>query len=152
MGAEEKGRSGYCIRPAEVTDIPFVYNSWLKSYRDAPAVRNVPNSIYFDAHHKLIEGVFGSQGLNVWVACDAQESERIYGYLVAEKIEADVVVHFVYVKHSSRGQGIARALEQEILKLSPERIWFTAQNKALENKLVKERKYSFNPYLFWSKV
>ena len=154
-GSQEHGSSTgpeIRIRPAIIADIPFIFNSWLKSYRDSPSVRNIPNSIYFEAQHKLIEGVLGSPTLNIWVACQHDKEEQIFGYLVAEKMAEDMVIHFAYVKFPERGKGIARALEKKVIEMEPERVWFTAQNKSIESKLLKERKYHFNPYLFWSKL
>lgn len=97
------------IRHANDQDIPFIFSSWLKSFRDAGLmVRSVPNTIYFTNHHKILQRLIKRS--TVYVACDPKDSSQIYGYIVAEYIDGTFVLHFIYVKQSFRKLGVGRAL------------------------------------------
>lgn len=97
------------IRHANDTDIPFIFSSWLKSFRDSGLlVRAIPHTIYFTNHHKLLQKLIKRS--TVYVACSPTDSSQIYGYIVAEYIEGTFVLHFIYVKHSFRKLGVGKAL------------------------------------------
>ena len=51
------------LRPLTEEDYPFLYNSWLKSYRFSLFAERITNTIYFEDHHhvltfSLISGFF----------------------------------------------------------------------------------------------
>jgi hypothetical protein len=77
------------LRELEASDIPFVYNSWLHSYRSSPAVRNIPNSVYYAEHHAVIERILASGRLISFVECDVVDPQVLYGYVVAEECGGD---------------------------------------------------------------
>lgn len=97
------------IRPATDSDVPFILNSWLKCYRDnGPIAQNVPNTIYFTSHHKLLQKIIKRSTL--LVAVNDTDESQIYGYACAERIEGHFVLHFVYVKQQFRKMGIGSSL------------------------------------------
>lgn len=145
-----KAQAKFNIRPANLEDIPFIFSSWLKSYRDAPAVRSVPNTIYYAQHHKIIEQIFSSKGLRVFIACDQEESSQIFSYVVGEVTPDGVTIHFIYSKFPFRNFGIATALEKHLTDLNPGQVQFSHAGKN-HDRLIKNRKYVYNPYLVWSK-
>jgi len=100
------------IREIAEADLPLIYNSWLKSYRESPAVRSIPNSIYFKEHHKLIENILMSTYCQVLVACAADDENVVYGYLVIEFLDSPVV-HWAYCKQQFRRSGVMKALVAE---------------------------------------
>lgn len=135
------------IRVAELADIPFIFNSWLKSYRDAPAVKNVPNTIYFSEHHKVIEHILNAKGLMILVACNPDDRDQICGYIVGELSENDSIVHWLYCKHPFRKMGIGRALEAAFLDLAPAKqaLTYTHMSK-ISDRIQRLKSYTFNPY------
>lgn len=145
-----KPQAEFQIRPALLEDVPFIFSSWLKSYRDAPAVRGVPNSIYYAEQHRLIEKVFSSKNLRVYIACDKEETTQIFGYLVAEVSESGPVLHWEYVKHSFRNFGVGKGLEKHLLEVCPGPLTYTQAGKNCE-RLLKGREYIYNPFFIWSK-
>lgn len=132
------------IRPLLSADVPFVYNSWLKSYRDSPMVKSIPNTIYYAEHHKVIENLLKQTNCLAAVACNPEDANQIYGYIVGEMIEKALCVHWVYCKHPFRGNGIAKALFQWIGESTANT--YTHRVKNVE-KLIGERPFTFNPYL-----
>jgi hypothetical protein len=135
------------IRVAELSDIPFIFNSWLKSYRDSPAVKNVPNTVYYAEHHKVIEEVLASKSLMILVACNKEDQDQICGYIVAELTPELSVIHWLYCKHTFRKLGIAKLLESSLMNmsLSGSTHIYTHMSKS-SDKLAKLKTYIYNPY------
>lgn len=108
------------IRPAMEEDIPFIFSTWLKSYRDSLFAQNISTTIYYAEHHKVVERLLKS--CSVFVACDDKDVSQLYGYICAENIDSILVVHYTYVKHSFRWLGIGRqllnAIEHDQTKVS----------------------------------
>ena len=144
------------IRTPEIEDLPFLFNSWLKSYRPSPAVRNVPNDVYFVNHHKLIEGIFKAPEGRVYIACNPEDHEEIYGYVVGEHItlptnQMAAIIHWVYCKQKVRNHGIGSQLVERLIKGSDVKPVYTHYVR-LVDRLMKDRDYTYNPYILWSKI
>lgn len=93
------------MRGGEPSDLPLVFNSWLKSYRKSDYARDTRTTAYFAAHAEVIRRIL-ARG-EIVIACDADDVSHVYGYLVAE---APNVCHFVYVKYPYRAMGIGTRL------------------------------------------
>lgn len=136
----------FAFRPMSKADEAFIYNSWLKSYRDSPTVRSVPNSLYFAAHHDVIEQLLSSPTANVIIACNPEDPEQIYGYGVG-----DVgVIHWIYVKHPFRGNGLGRALEQRLVGTA-DAVTYTHRVKTTD-RLIRDKNYTYNPYVLLTRA
>lgn len=99
------------LRHADIGDVPFIFNAWLRSFRSAPSVTTIHNHIYFAEHHKVLEKLL--QSYNVIIAADKEDPKHIYGFIVAGQFQEDkdiLVVHYLYVKHTFRRLGIAKAM------------------------------------------
>jgi hypothetical protein len=96
------------VRPAVEGDVPFIFSSWLKSYRASLFAKQIGNTVFFSEHHKVIEGILETS--TVLVLCDAEDVTNIYGYICAEKIDGIFVLHYVYIKHPYRTFGLAKFL------------------------------------------
>jgi hypothetical protein len=135
--------SNFAVRPFRDEDIPFVFSSWLKSYRDSPAVRSVPNTNYYAGQHSLIEGLLQQPNAVILVACDPNDPSAIFGYMVAQTDPA--VFHFFYTKHAFRGWGIAKTLASAL----PQVTAFTHRVKNIDE-LVGSRTLVFDPYILFN--
>jgi GNAT superfamily N-acetyltransferase len=102
------------LRPMQAQDIPFITNSWLKSYDESPFRFDVSETEYYALHHAVLEQIF--KRAQVIVAVDtrppALRKQRgdIMGYLCADAESPPYVLHFIYVKADHRREGVARAL------------------------------------------
>ncbi len=95
------------FRLPEPADKNFILSSWLKSYR--PSCPVVSDETFFREQKSLILRLL--EDTNVLLACDPVDPGVIWGYLVASSDgQGFGVAHYVYVKHSLRRFGIARAL------------------------------------------
>lgn len=127
-----------------ITDEAFVLATWIKSNRNSPATRAVPTPIYLIGQRYRIMKLLKRADTRILVACDSNEPNLIYGYAVWTD---STILHYVYVKRSYRGVGVARALlelptDTAVLYThrSPE-IWV---ERLLRDKYIN---YVYNPYL-----
>jgi hypothetical protein len=95
-------------RSMQETDSNFIYNSWLKSFRNGTMTKNVPNAIYFTNHHKIIDKLLRTA--KTIVCCNTEDPSIIYGFINYEIVDDQFVLHYVYVKHTYRKLGIAKNL------------------------------------------
>lgn len=100
------------IRDAVEADVPFIFNSWLKSFRNGSFPKGTDNSIYFTEQHKLIERLLKT--CSVKIAADPKDPQNIFGYIVFEQIDGIWVFHYAYTKHSFRALGVARELARSL--------------------------------------
>jgi hypothetical protein len=132
------------IRSATEADVPFIFNSWLKSYKGSSAVRNVSAPVYFDFHHKLIEKLL--QRSQVHVLCSPDDSSQVFGYIVAEQVEGVQVIHYAYVKYAFRGMGLCSMLAKHA-GLDKQIGGFYTHETHSTLKLLNGSKFVYNPYL-----
>jgi ribosomal protein S18 acetylase RimI-like enzyme len=96
------------IRPATERDLPFIFSSWLRSYRnESKFARNISSSVFYEWHHKVIERFFERDRVAL-IAHAPGEPEVILGYLCAES--SGNIIQYIYVKKAFRKMGIAKKL------------------------------------------
>lgn len=103
----------------EAEDKNFILNSWLKSYRRAPASQYVESDLFFTKHKALIESILADEATEVKVlVLDDADRNFIIGYAVTTvpSVPEGVVegpgtlVHWVYIKDTFRGLGLTKSL------------------------------------------
>lgn len=96
-------------RLIEATDLAFVINSWLLSYRKQMGFKGVERERYFEGQLALIN--YLAQYAKVLVACDAKQPMYIVGWGCAHvDKEGAFGLHYVYVKEDYRRHGIAKGI------------------------------------------
>lgn len=94
------------IRMATGDDLPFIYATWLESYRyDSNFGKSHRNNIFFEDYRKVVDLLL--QESDVFVACDQDDPHVIYGYLAREGCQT---LHYAFTKGPFRRWGIASAL------------------------------------------
>lgn len=131
------------IRKATEADVPFIFSSWLKSYRQSPTVRNIANTSYYTEHHKVIENLL--QSCEVYVACKDTDTAEIYGFICAEVVSGIFVLHYVYTKHTYRGLGIANQLLSAYERADGAAMYTHFTMPA--TKLAEKYMFVYNPYI-----
>jgi hypothetical protein len=124
--------------------VPFIFNSWLKSYRNANACKSISNPVYFDFQHKLIEKILKRS--QVEMLCSPDDPTQVYGYIVSERIEGVIVLHYCYVKYAFRGIGLCSMLMQHI-KLDKQAGGFYTHDTHAIVKVLGKSNFVYNPYL-----
>jgi len=139
------------IRAAKKDDIQFITANWGHSYRDAPFVRGVPNSVYWFYHHKIMETLLPRS--TVLIACNAEDPNQILAFLCAEMWDTCLVIHYIYVKKIYQKVGLATRLVNAMKESErPSHIQYTSKTQdifPIERKM-KERGMTYNPYLLYA--
>lgn len=129
--------------------MPFIYSSWLKSYKTSFAAKDITNKIYFYHHHKLIENIVDN-GCKVLLAVDPQDDQVIYGYIVYELLPkfATPCVHYVYVKQPFRLLGIARNL-LSATKINTNKLSVCSHITGIAKASTEKYNFVYNPYIVY---
>jgi hypothetical protein len=135
------------LRPATESDVPFIFNSWLKCYRHSHNTRGCENPVYFAQHHVLLEGL--CKRSNIVMACNENDISQIYGYVCSEMVENVLVVHFIYVKEMYRKFGVAAMLAEAVGFKKDAPVFYTHRTYSSEG-LEKKFAMVYNPYLAYS--
>lgn len=132
------------LRLANDEDIPFIFNSWLKSYRNSYFAKNISNTIFYSEHHKLLEKVINQS--KIVVACKEDEPDQIYGWICAGKTEGIFTLHYIYVKHPFRSFGVGKALLNAFEHDTESAAVYTHHTKVAE-KLAAKYNMIYHPYV-----
>jgi ribosomal protein S18 acetylase RimI-like enzyme len=133
------------VRRALEADAPFIFNSWLKSYRFGDLARNCDNAVYFNEHHKVIERLL--KRCETFIACAESDPATIYGYICFERVEGMLVVHYVYVKHTFRNMGIAKELMKETAHVPEQTAALYTHHAEIARKLQIKLNLVYHPYI-----
>lgn len=137
------------LRQSKPSDESFIFNSWLKSFKDSYMVSGTTTTIYYKEMHGVIKAILEDPTTRVLVACGQDDEDAIYGYAVGQQIGAALIFHWVYVKHSLRNFGIGRNLEAGIKAAIPhESVAYTLRTK-LTDILTRKDPYVYNPFILW---
>lgn len=136
----------FALRHPHKEDIPFIFNSWLVSYRHSLHVKNIGNTVYFGEHHKVLERLF--KRCDARIACNPDDQNQIYGYVVFERITGTLVVHYCYVKQPYRRLGVCHQLLTAAGRNKEEPFVYTHET-FLGNKLSGRFRAMYNPYVFY---
>ena len=132
------------MRLATEDDIGFIFNSWLKSYRNSYFAKPISNTVYFAEHHKVIEKL--AKTSQILIACNKEDEAQIYGYVCAEKVDGIFVIHYAYVKQPFRRLGIAKLLLSSFDHDFSQAAVYT-HNTNIGEKLSMKYNLVYHPYL-----
>lgn len=132
------------IRTPVQDDMPFIYSSWLKSYRGTDFAKNITNSVYYEYHHNVIEDLINNS--TIVLATDINDTTHIMAYIIAAKINGLLTVHYLYVKHTYRRLGIGKTLFSIFDKDTDSPICYTHET-SLGGRIASKYKLTYNPYL-----
>lgn len=131
------------VRQALDSDAPFIFSSWLKSFRSSDFAKHLSNSMYYREHHKLIADIL--ERSQVICAVSDEDESQIFGWICAETGGPVPVVHYVYVKQTYRRVGIA----SKLLSLVADGAFLYTHDTGAAPELAKNGVYS--PYFAFMK-
>jgi GNAT superfamily N-acetyltransferase len=108
------------IRGLVKDDWAYILDSFKKSYRELGADGYVPKFTYWPEMHKRIEGLRENPAVEFRIAADPDDANFIWGYAI---VEAKSIVHYVFVRASAQGQGVARLLLADVPRPIPTTHW-----------------------------
>lgn len=100
------------FRDADENDLSLVFDSWLKEYRLTVFGVQVESDVFYPNYRKHIGKVIRASA--VTLACNPEDVDQIYGYIVHRLIGDIRVVSWTFVKGPFRAMGIGRKLFCEI--------------------------------------
>lgn len=134
------------IRPAIEADVNFIFNSWLKSYRNSHFSRFIANEMYYHGQHQLIEHLIRTN--KVSVACSDSDPTQLYGYICGGFEQGFLVIHYAYVKHQFRNFGIGKELLNSFEQ--NDNVGLYTHHTKIAERLAPKFNFHFNPYLVFN--
>lgn len=95
-------------------DLPFIYSTWLKSYRNTDWAKHMSNDTYYFHHKAICAAILESPTTVTTLICDESDPEQLYGYVVAQVIGGKPLLHFAYIKYNFRKLGLMKSLIQHL--------------------------------------
>jgi L-amino acid N-acyltransferase YncA len=124
------------LRPAQETDHPLIYASWLKSqYYGNSWFKQIGRDIFFNGYKQVIAGRLATA--KTVVVCLEADPDVVLGYACYSPDET--TLHYVYVKKAWRQFGIAKELLPPTIT--------TVSSLTKIGRMLKERKgLTFDPF------
>lgn len=124
------------FRPAEIGDVNFILNSFLKSHRTATDDnKRMSNDVYYNIVKQKVVEIIGSN--SILVACNAADPEQIFGW-VCYRLDVVPVFHYIYVKYTWRKLGLARLLLSTVYSdIKKEAVIHTIASKVTDDNKIK---------------
>lgn len=114
MSATQQAQSElFGLRVADHGDRAYVLKSWFEGARETRWAKEAWYAFWIE-HGSVLEAILDRAVTRI--AHVSGEPTAILGFAVLEPDAAPPVLHWVHVRHRCRGQGIARALLQPIIK------------------------------------
>jgi len=131
-------------RPIQTySDEAFVYNAWMKSYKDSPWGKPLINDIFYNNHKEIIKKLLTSS--DTLLAVNPQDPDQIYGFAVLERSPKVSLIHYVYIKYNFRKLGLARKLVEAIEPDTSKLKFVTHVPRDIA--ILKKFNLIFNPYI-----
>lgn len=94
------------VRQMAPGDVAYVFSTWLRDLRDADP-GPLPDDLWFQANRSMLERVLADPATTVLVACAADKTDEILGYVVAQPKE---ILWWIQTRKGLRGRGLAKLL------------------------------------------
>jgi GNAT superfamily N-acetyltransferase len=131
------------IRAASPDDIALVLDATRRSLHDRYPWIYCPDRVWNVEAHKRLAALLSRA--SVVVACDPEFPDVVWGFALVEPAERRL--HYVYVKFSFRGFGIARALIESVWPdVGGVPIAVTTLPDKGRVELLRKHQMSFNPF------
>jgi hypothetical protein len=106
---------GTAARAAVASDVPFILDSWLRSFRSSPWAGVVRNDDYHETYRRTVEGLL-ARGARIRVLAEEADPARIVAWCASEQADGAPVVHYLLTRPGGRWRrrGAARHLLAEL--------------------------------------
>lgn len=143
----------YMFRPYTLDDIPFLHSSWGSSYYTGAKYKKLYDPDAFHGFHRpKRERVFNCEKATIIVCASKEDPTHIIGWIAVEqpKNKAGLILHYIYIKHAFKREGIGSELLKRALPLRP--ILMTHLTEKAEkiikaNKTDKFKDFHYHPNL-----
>lgn len=135
----------FAIRPPRPDDLGFVFQTFIEGMYSGNSwlPEHISKDSFWQLYRGVLDGLFKTPGVGCWVMCLRDDPDTIVGYLVLSA----GAVHWVHVKRSFQGYGLAkRLLAQAGVKRDEATVYSHVTEAA--RKHIPE-KWVFKPYLLF---
>lgn len=134
----------YLIRHPTPDDQGFICDAWFKAARSASkASESIPLELYQPRQLAHMERALANA--RALVMCHPEDPTELIGFIVYHCLGPSLVIHWIYVRHMFRRQGLARELTRSVHP-GARQLVFTQFARALPALL--ERGFAGLPCLF----
>jgi GNAT superfamily N-acetyltransferase len=98
------------LRTVVQDDWAYIMDSFKKSYRELGEEQYIPAHLYWPEVTNRLENWRQDKGVEFRIAADPEDSNFIWGWSCVE----GPVLHYVFVRKSAQGQGVARMLTADL--------------------------------------
>lgn len=117
------------IRDLKKEDAPFIFDSWMRSWRVSKYAGCIPNNLFYSTTRANIEHLI-ARGSIVKVACLDTNPDAILGWVCYETLpDTSSCVHYIYVKDPYLKLGVGEALA----KLLPESGFYSYRGSQIDD-------------------
>lgn len=102
------------FRTIRDSDRDFIFDSWLKEYRQSAFGRQIESDVYYPHQRKVVAHILTIS--EVLVACNPEDEDQIYGYAVHRSIGDVKILSWLFVKGTYRGMGLGSVMWEKIGK------------------------------------
>lgn len=143
------------VRKPTGQDLPFIKDSWLRSFERSYHVKRITPPVYRYHHSKIADKLLARS--QVLVATDPADPWIVWGWMAGEWDGNVLCLHYAYVKELARGCGVATKLYEALTeKHKPDAVCYTHDSpasssflKGLEKQGVLDVPVLYNPYLMY---
>lgn len=150
-GKAREAQRAVAIRPMVIDDAAYVIDSWANSFRRSQVVGSVDREVYNIEQRARIDRLISRAASRVFVACDAEMTDKIRGWICFEPPgkAPTPIVHYVCVQPSYQVSGVGTALvgiaRQTLADLS-QPMWCTHETQPMRH-IRPKWNLLYNPYL-----
>jgi hypothetical protein len=95
----------YILRLPTEDDKPFVYDTFLKIFRQVEPNNFRHHTEYFDTQRAIIDTLFEKS--QILLACSPEDPNYLYGYIIFDMVKKFLKLHWLHIKDPFRGNGMA---------------------------------------------
>ena len=105
----------FLLRDKVDADEPFIYSSFLKSYKQHSTSQYIPNSIYYKYQTEIVKHLLTAE--KTIVSVFPEDANEIIAYMVFNVRSDILILHFLYVKPNYRNKHIGSDIVKSFLPL-----------------------------------
>ncbi len=138
------------VRGAVAEDLPFILNSWLKSYRNSSVSLSIPNQVYYPGHTNRVKEILSNPSTVSLILVNSTDADQIMGYVIFD-LNAPVL-HYLYVKQPFRKYGMGQFLVSLAITHHKSAILHCTHIAKKWKEKAKSFNLLFNPYVSGSSI
>ena len=146
MGEGEYDPTSFCrLRAPVEADIPFIYRLWGEALtRESPVSRGMNRRTARSCWVRVIDTILNNDCTIIRVGCDAEDPNIIFGIAIYQPD----VLHYIFVRESLRGAGLARKLAPFVFGNDPNQstVSVTLNSSYMEKIMKTHPNIVYNPF------